>query len=412
MVDLINTSPEKFKEALEKFKHYISNSYQVLKTKEDYLGTICGFEEYISTSNQGFLEALADYYRVTTKAFPYEKPKTITLRKKARPILILRDILAGEEPKRRYCYYGYIHLNPKFIPDMDCYVNWMTDERKSTGTITTRTGRMRVFFHFLYENGCDSIADLSSTLLLIFIQELQEKYTTQGKANILYTLRNFCCCPEIQKRLRFDPLLLLKGIHSKKHERLASCYTPEEICLVMHSVDRNTKWGKTIYLMMILACVYGLRASDIRNMQQSSIHWKQKTISLYQQKTKRYLELPLTHEVLFALLDYLKNARPIVTDPNLFIRLRSPHTPYSSHDHFGSKVSVYFKIAGINTQHKHHGLHSMRHSLATLLVAENVPINEVATVLGHTTVESTNKYIWSDIHHLKAAALEVPYYGK
>ena len=81
--------------------------------------------------------------------------------------------------------------------------------------------------------------------------------------------------------------------------------------------------------------------------------------------------------------------------------------PYSRKDNFGSKVSYYFKKAGVNTDEKHHGLHSMRHSLATNLLGENTAINEIASILGHSSAKSTKRYIWSDIKHLKLCALEV-----
>ncbi len=90
----------------------------------------------------------------------------------------------------------------------------------------------------------------------------------------------------------------------------------------------------------------------------------------------------------------------------------TPHEPYSQNDHFAYRISRYFDMAGVNTENKHHGLHSMRHSLATELIADEFPVNEVATIMGHTTIASTNTYIWSDIKHLKIAALEVPRYDK
>lgn len=191
-----------------------------------------------------------------------------------------------------------------------------------------------------------------------------------------------------------------------------SFYSPDEIRKVLEIVDRKSRQGKMVYLMMLLACVYGLRISDIRQLELPSLNWGKKTISLCQQKTKRYIELPITQEVCLALLDYIKNARPNVPDSHVFIKQRSPHEPYSFDNHFSDKVGAYFKKAGINTEHKHHGFHSMRHSLATELTSDSVPINEIATILGHTTVQSTIVYIWSDIKHLKLASLEVLPYDK
>ena len=53
------------------------------------------------------------------------------------------------------------------------------------------------------------------------------------------------------------------------------------------------------------------------------------------------------------------------------------------------------------------GLHSLRHSLATGMLAAGVPANEIADVLGHSSVDSTKPYIWSDAERLRIAALEV-----
>ena len=68
----------------------------------------------------------------------------------------------------------------------------------------------------------------------------------------------------------------------------------------------------------------------------------------------------------------------------------------------------YFKLAGVDTKGKHHGLHSLRHSLATNLFESGTPVNEIAVILGHTSAASTKAYVWSDIERLRIAALEVP----
>ena len=62
----------------------------------------------------------------------------------------------------------------------------------------------------------------------------------------------------------------------------------------------------------------------------------------------------------------------------------------------------------IDTKGKHHGLHSLRHSLATNLFETGTPVNEIAVILGHTSAASTKTYVWSDIERLRIAALEVP----
>jgi integrase len=133
----------------------------------------------------------------------------------------------------------------------------------------------------------------------------------------------------------------------------------------------------------------------------------QQLIIINQYKTKRHLELPLIQEVLLAMLDYIKNGRPTTTDTHIFIRQRSPHIHYSENNRFTNKISKYFKKAGIPTENKRSGLHSMRHSLATALLADGVQISDIADILGHASPQATTVYIWSDIEQLRNAALEV-----
>ena len=65
--------------------------------------------------------------------------------------------------------------------------------------------------------------------------------------------------------------------------------------------------------------MYGLRNSDIVHLKKENILWNENKIELIQYKTKRLLELPLTENVKYALLDYLKNARPNIDSPYIFL---------------------------------------------------------------------------------------------
>lgn len=400
--------------ALVKMKSYISENYPQSKTRELYGEFLIDFEKYrLSVLVNDHLQLVSQYYQHITQVEPFQKPHNINLRIKARPILVFRDILLGNKPQKKYCYNRYPSFPTAYTQITDLYKKWLLSVGASSSTISTRIGRLKPFFNFLHNNDCHSLTDLTNHLLLAFIQSLQDRYTGQGSANILYTLRNFFKCPVVKMTIQFNPLIFLNDIHSKKYERLPSVYTPYEVRAVMNVVDRTTKSGKTIYLMMLFACVYGLRVSDIREMKLSSIEWKQQKISLIQKKTRKPLNLPLTEEITLAILDYMKNVRPQSNDPHLFIRIRAPHIPYASSVHFADKVAVYFDKANIDKKGRRRGLHALRHSLATELTSQEIPINEVATILGHTSIAATKEYVRSDMLNLKKAALEVlPYDSK
>ena len=51
------------------------------------------------------------------------------------------------------------------------------------------------------------------------------------------------------------------------------------------------------------------------------------------------------------------------------------------------------------------GMHSLRHTLATVLMEQQTPIKEIANILGHQSTESTPTYLKSSLNLLRECAL-------
>ncbi len=396
--------------AINDTETYIASRYSP-KTTGYYHGILEKLRIYSRESGNSPAKDIPMFYGLATGVPAYERPETSWQKTQARALLMLIDIINGREPQREYYYKKYVYCGI-FTSELKTYQDWRLSNGMSSQTLRRETRIITNFLLFLEREGITSLSDITGERLVEFLQSIDTGYSDKWIRDHAYTARKFLACPDLNLAFGFDIAPLLSGFRHNKNTRLGSYYTVDEIKAVMDAVDRDTPWGKTIYAMMLLACVYGLRVSDIRELLLSSIHWKNRTVSLYQIKTKRYVELPLVDEVLLAILDYLKNVRPVSDDPHVFLRHHAPHVPYSTKDNFGSKVSGYFRKAGVDTTGKHHGLHSMRHSLATNLLAENTATNEIAAILGHSDIKSTKSYIWSDIKHLRLAALEVPGYGK
>lgn len=71
-------------------------------------------------------------------------------------------------------------------------------------------------------------------------------------------------------------------------------------------------------------------------------------------------------------------------------------------------VEKCMQTAGIDYEGRHHGPHSLRHSLATNMLAENVPISAISNIMGHSSTKTTEIYLTVDETHLKESSLEVP----
>lgn len=53
------------------------------------------------------------------------------------------------------------------------------------------------------------------------------------------------------------------------------------------------------------------------------------------------------------------------------------------------------------------GVHALRHTLATNLLKHGQPMEHIAAVLGHSSIESTRVYTHVDIEALRSVALEI-----
>jgi len=109
-------------------------------------------------------------------------------------------------------------------------------------------------------------------------------------------------------------------------------------------------------------------------------------------------------------MDHFNARDPDCGSEYIFLRVVPPYTVISSVV-VSNVVQKAFKISGICTDGKKHGPHSLRMTLASELVSENVPYMVVSKILGHEDPNSARHYVNFDVEMLRACALEVPHLG-
>jgi len=108
----------------------------------------------------------------------------------------------------------------------------------------------------------------------------------------------------------------------------------------------------------------------------------------------------------WALIDYIDNGRPVSDSPHIFLRERAPYIPLTNFDNILVK---HLRLAGISTEYvRHHGLHALRHGLATTLLEQGVSLDVIQPLLGHLNMHTTKKYAATNVSELRDCALEVP----
>lgn len=197
------------------------------------------------------------------------------------------------------------------------------------------------------------------------------------------------------------------GFKIRVKERIPSFYSEREVQQIELSINRDSSIGKRDYAMVLLASRLGLRASDIATLTFAEIDWTNNVITKVMKKTGSCIELPLLPEVGNAIIDYLKNGRPHSSYNEIFLKNQTPYTPLEPHG-VSSKINRAITDSGVSTAGRHHGPHSLRHSLASALLDMETPIETISEVLGHKNFEPTMRYLCIDEKSLSKCSLEIP----
>lgn len=291
----------------------------------------------------------------------------------------------------------------RFAPVLEHYLVLARSRYNSEGTVTRKAFTIKQFLLHVDQKNIQDFKQLTYRDITSFL-ETTVTWSQRTVATTICYLRQFLSFLYEEKYIEID---LSKGMPSPNHGRsgrLPNVWSPEDIEKVLAAVDRASPIGKRDYAILLLVTHLGLRDSDIQNMTFSNLLWKECRIRLVQTKTKRTLELPLTEEIGDAIIDYLKYGRPKQdTSEYVFVRHSAPYGKCNNYYHL---MKAYLRRAGLSFDtEKSHGLHTLRHTLATRLLEQDVPLQTISEILGHASMGSTKAYLQIDINGLRKCAL-------
>jgi integrase len=194
----------------------------------------------------------------------------------------------------------------------------------------------------------------------------------------------------------------------RRPQPFPSVYSAEEVQQIFAAIDTKTVVGKRDYAILSLAAMLGMRRSDIGNLTLGNIDFYRKSICIIQQKTNVPLEIELLPEVERALLSYIDKAKPANDNVPIFLSTRAPFAPLPSRSVYNI-ARKRFNSADISVDGKKQGTHSLRMSLATQLISEDVPYAVIQKILGQEDPNSTKHYAKIDVEKLRLYALDVPH---
>jgi site-specific recombinase XerD len=193
------------------------------------------------------------------------------------------------------------------------------------------------------------------------------------------------------------------------HWRLASLpryLAADDVERLIASCNLTSPIGKRDRAILLLLARLGLRAGDIVQLRLCDIDWKGASIQVCG-KGRRQSRLPLTQEVGQALVAYLEDGRPRTNTEAVFVRCRAPFHAFRSHCAVSVIVDRALCRAGV-TRPSRGAAHLLRHSLATSMLRHGASLHDVAALLRHRSIETTQIYAKVDVTALSTIAQPWP----
>jgi site-specific recombinase XerD len=181
----------------------------------------------------------------------------------------------------------------------------------------------------------------------------------------------------------------------------------EDVRRTIDAIDATTPSGVRDRALLLLLATTGLRNKELRMLELHDIHWRTAEVLVRRTKSKRERVVPLLQEAGEALAEYVLHARPRIKSQRVFLSHVPPIGPFRTSGGISRIVRSRLERSGIALPHVA-GAHLLRHSLATQMVRQRRPINEVADLLGHRSIDTTAIYVKVALPQLADVALPFP----
>ena len=287
---------------------------------------------------------------------------------------------------------------------LDGYLDYLKNVRQnSNNSIKFKRDYLIRLLSYFYQNKTTDLKQLSKSDITKFINKTVEKGNI-SKRRFFWILRDFLTYLFIENILLEDLSIYIPKINNKHKRKLPTYLKQEKIEDLLKSIPREKKADIRDYTIILIAARLGLRLSDILNIKLKDIDWKNNKIKVIQPKTNNLNILPLSKEVGWAIIDYINKSRPKCNNEYLFVKMNYPFEKLKQFTNFNK----YFDKCDFKIEDTKKGIHNLRHSFATNLLDNDIPIHIISSVLGHKFTDTTsNTYLKIDVKNLKKVCLEV-----
>lgn len=272
----------------------------------------------------------------------------------------------------------------------------------------TRKGYRRLVHRLLSRQFADVLfdfADLKPSDIRRFLNDELQRHETPSHASYVASgLRSYLR----YRTVRGDAVAALQAvITSPAHWTQASLprgLTEQEVEQLLDFCAKDGPGAKRKYAIVRCALDLGLRAGEIAGLMLGDIDWQAGTVMLRGTKSLRQDLLPLPVTTGRALVAYLQSERPAGESSAVFVRRLAPRDLPMSSMAVQKIIRRACRCSGLPS----YGSHRFRHTVACRLVEQGSSLKEVADLLRHRSLTTTQIYAKLDTASLTLVALPWP----
>ncbi len=349
------------------------------------------------------MDFLKEFFGVTQEDFSRTLPQAET--QEIRVIRMVGDFQLHHAVLRRYLKHKEILTTPFFVDIRSRFQS--SCEKKGYSQVTTEhyVKQSSYLMDYLAAQGMNDFTAVTLDTVNAYIRTLAG-FSYKTVEQHICSLRAFFRFLYQEGIMPDDLAAKMPMVKARKQTAIPSVWTHEELKQLVGAIGRESPKGRRDYAIILIACRLGLRCTDIKNLCFENFNWTEKKICFTQSKTGQPMELPLVPDVGWAVIDYLKYGRPKVDSSRIFVRHMAPFLPFAEGDHLDQLIRTYMVKAHIPMRGKHRGMHSLRHTMASVLLEKDTPLPVISDIIGHLDTNSTAVYLKVDMERLAECPLD------
>lgn len=290
-----------------------------------------------------------------------------------------------------------------FLEHVPQFFDYLVSERGlSAASLVQYDHHLRCFEAYLSDIRFVSLDELSPAVLSGYVTERSRslgKRSVRRFCSVLKVFLQYLCREGFTQR---DLSPVIEPPRQYRYADIPRSISWRDVGQLLDSIDCRSDVGKRDYAILLLLVTYGLRAREVAALQLDDIDWRHERVNVPGRKAGHSTAFPLSPVVGQAIVEYLREGRPVTTERALFLRAVAPHTSVS-HGAISQVAKRSLRKAGIEVHRP--GSHTLRHTCVQRLVDAHIPLKTIGDYMGHRTAVATGVYAKIDINALREVAL-------